>query len=226
MGAYPLTNTSLDADRTHELGSWRDALRRRIEGRYPIDPFGADLQLQDALWPLVGPVVRLEVDHAERLPEVGAAVLLANRGLGVGEPLALGVAVRKVVRRRLRVVGAPDLPLARELFHRLGAVGSRHEDLGAVLRAGHLAAVPLGPTWLRTGAGEPPLPLLVAALGFPVIPVAVRPGGPLGLPLRPWRVTVGRPIEQLPGVGRGDTLAAAELAERARVAVEGMLAAG
>ena len=43
---------------------------------------------------------------------------------------------------------------------------------GALLRAGHLATLPLGVTWRRTGGGVPPTELLVAALGYPVIPGA------------------------------------------------------
>ena len=31
-------------------------------------------------------------------------------------------------------------------------------------------------------------------MGFPVFPVAIRPGGPLGLWLRPWIVSVGEPL--------------------------------
>jgi hypothetical protein len=37
----------------------------------------------------------------------------------------------------------------------------------ACLRAGNLVAVPLAPTWLRTGAGMPPRPLLQAMANAP-----------------------------------------------------------
>jgi hypothetical protein len=69
----------------------------------------------------------------------------------------------------------------------------------------------------------PPIQLLVAALGYPVIPLAVRPGGPLGLPLRPWRVAVGEPLSVRASLGSGDPLAAAELAEAAREEVQRLL---
>ena len=66
-----------------------------------------------------------------------------------------------------------------------------------------------------------PTDLLVAALGYPVIPVLVRPGGPLGLPLTPWKVTIGVPIH-IGSVGDRDPLSAAELAEAVREAVHAL----
>ena len=51
----------------------------------------------------------------------------------------------------------------------------------------------------------------------------VRPGGPLGLPVRPWVVSVGEPLAPPEGTEPGDPLAAAELAEQARAAIADML---
>jgi 1-acyl-sn-glycerol-3-phosphate acyltransferase len=198
-------------------------VRRRIDGRYPIDPFGGDPQLQDLVAPLFDATVRVRVEGSEHLPRSGPALLVANRGFGVVEPTAVAVALRQQVGRRLRVVGAPDLPVVGDLVRKLGGIMSYPDDLGALLRAEHVAAVPLGPTWLRTGAGMPPTPLLVAALGYPVIPVAVRPGGPLGLALRPWRVQVGPALPVEAERGAGEILAGAELAAAARDAVEALL---
>ena len=107
---------------------------------------------------------------------------MTNRGLGVLEPTALSVAVRQECGRRLRIVGTIELPVVSDVLRKLGSVGAYPGDVGALLRAGHLATLPLGVTWRRTGGGVPPTELLVAALGYPVIPVRVRPGGPLGLP--------------------------------------------
>ncbi len=198
-------------------------IRRRIEGRYPVDAFGADPQMQDLIAPLVTATIRVHVEHSERLPEAGPAVLVSNRGLGLIEPAVLAVALRQEAGRRLRVVGAPDVPIFGDLMRKLGAVMSYQGDLAALLRADHVAAIPLGPTWSRSGAGMPPIQLLVAALGYPVIPLAVRPGGPLGLPLRPWRVAVGEPLSTRFPLGSGDPLAAAELAEAAREEVQRLL---
>jgi hypothetical protein len=84
-------------------------------------------------------------------------------------------------------------------------------------------AVPLSPTWLRTGAGTPPLELVQAMMAFPVVPVAVRAAGPFGTPLV-WQVRVGMPLALDQSYATGDPLGAAELGETVRVAVARLLA--
>jgi hypothetical protein len=74
-----------------------------------------------------------------------------------------------------------------------------------------------------TGTGEAPRAVIAATLGFALLPVAVRPGGPVGLPVRPWVVSVGEPLAPPEGTEPGDPLAAAELAEQARAAIADML---
>ena len=206
-----------DTDRAQDTNV-ADVVRRRINGRYVVDPFGADPQLQDLVAPLFARTIPVRVTGAAHLPAEGPALLVTNRGLGVLEPTALSVAVRQECGRRLRVVGTIELPIVSDLLRKLGSVGAYPGDLGALLRAGHLATLPLGVTWLRTGGGIPPTEILVAALGYPVIPVRVRPGGPLGLPLTPWRVHLGEPI-RVGVIGDRDPLSAAELAEAVREAV-------
>jgi hypothetical protein len=193
-------------------------------GRYPIDPFGLDPQLCDAGAPIVEALVRVRVDGAERLPDAGPAVFVMNRGLGVLEPTALSLAVRRHVGRRLRVVGTPALPFVGGFLRRLGSVNASPDDVSACLRAGHLMAVPLAPTWLRSGAGTPPLNLMQAVMGYTVFPVAVIAGGPFGTAINPWRVRIGSHIALDGSYAVGDPLGAAELAESARVAVDGLLA--
>lgn len=211
----------LDDDRIGKAESPLAALRRRLDGRYPRDPFGLDPHLQDMVSPLFSLVARVEVHGGEHIPARGPALLVSNRGVGLLEPAALGVAVRQACGRRLRIVGTPDMPVLGDAFRSVGGIPAYPSDVAAVLRAGHLAAVPLGPTWLRTGAGTPPLELLLAATGFPVVPVAVVPGGPLGLPLRPWRIVVGPAI--VTAGDPDDPLEAAELAEAARSGVRGLI---
>ncbi|HEX6312150.1 MAG TPA: hypothetical protein VF152_11055 [Acidimicrobiia bacterium] len=213
----------IDVDRGSPPPALPTTLRRRLTGRYPIDPFGADPQLMDLVAPVVNAGVRVQVAHANRLPSVGGALIVSNRGLGLLEPAAVAAAVRVATGRRLRIVGAPELPAIGPLLRKFGALGSRPDDVASLLRAGHLAAAPLAPTWLRPGAGEPPRALLAAILGFPVIPMAVVPGGPVGLPLRPWRVIVGEVVETETDAVPGDALVAAELAERVRDAVQALL---
>jgi hypothetical protein len=221
-----LFGADVDEDRVQALGSPVDFVRRRIDGRYPVDAFGGDAQLMDLAGQFLALGVRVEVEHAERLPRIGGALVVANRGLGVVEPAAVAIAVRQAVGRRLRVIGAPDLPFLGDVLRKIGAMGYRADDVAALLRAGHLAAAPLAPTWLRSGAGAPPRKLLAAILGFPVVPVAVLPGGPGRLPIRPWRVVVGRVVETVTHAVPGDTLAGAELAERTRAAVNTLLDEG
>jgi len=206
-----------DADRV-QPANVVDVVRRRFNGRYVVDPFGADPQLQDLVAPLFSRTIPVRVTGVEHLPAVGPALLVMNRGMGVLEPTALSIAVRQECGRRLRIVGTLELPVLSDALRKMGSVGAYPGDLGALLRAGHLAALPLGVTWRRTGGGVPPTELLVAALGYPVIPVRVRPGGPFGLPLTPWRVHFGAPI-LVGAIGDRDPLTAAELAEAVREAV-------
>ena len=218
-----LPNYGIDADRVLATDSLFAAARRRFDGRYAVDQFGGDPHLMDLVAPIPATLIRVEVDGVEHLPRTGPALLVANRGFGVAEPLVLGLSIRRAAGRRLRVVGAPEVPLLGPLARKLGAVGYRPDDVAAMLRAGHLAAAPLGLTWLRAGAGQAPRALVAATLGFPVVPVAVRPGGPLNLALRPWRVVVGAPLLPPPGTNAYDQLAAAELSEQVRDAVSALL---
>jgi hypothetical protein len=217
-----LPNYGIDADRVLAVDGWLPAMRRRLDGQYAVDEFGGDPHFMDLCAPLAAPV-RVVVEHGENLPRTGPALLVANRGLGVLEPVVIGQAVRRAVGRRLRVIGAPELPVIGPLLRKLGAIGYRADDVAAMLRAGHLAAAPLGPTWYRHGAGEPPSELLVATLGFPVIPIGVRAIGPFGVPARGWRVIVGEALLPPAGTDPEDLLAAAELAEEVRRAVRGLL---
>ena len=224
MSASPDTAPGVDdGDRVQALESPLAFARRRFDGRFQIDAFGGDAQLMDLAGLVLAFGVRVEVEHAERLPRIGGALVVANRGLGIIEPAAIAIAVRVAVGRRLRVIGASDAPVVGDILRKIGAVGYRADDVAALLRAGHLAAAPLASTWFRSGAGAPPRELLAAILGYPVVPAAVLPGGPGPLPIRPWRVVVGPVVETATDAVPGDTLAGAELAERTRAAVNRLL---
>jgi len=224
MSASPDTAPGLDdGDRVQALESPLAFARRRFDGRFQIDAFGGDAQLMDLAGLVLAFGVRVEVEHAERLPRIGGALVVANRGLGIIEPAAVAIAVRVAVGRRLRVIGASDAPIVGDILRKIGAVGYRADDVAALLRAGHLAAAPLASTWFRSGAGAPPRELLAAILGYPVVPAAVLPGGPGPLPIRPWRVVVGPVVETATDAVPGDTLAGAELVERTRAAVNRLL---
>ena len=216
-------NYGIDNDRLLARDSLVAAVRRRLDGRYAVDEFGGDPQLQDFLLaPVVGRIP-LHVEGGERLPRIGPALLVANRGPGFAEPFVLSGAVQRETRRRLRIVGMPSPPLLGTLTHKLGGVGRRAGDVAAVLRAGHLAAAPLAMSISPSGAGEAPRGVIAATLGFPLIPVAVRAGGPAGLPVRPWVVSVGELLAPPEGTEPGDPLAAAELSEAVRAAIADLL---
>jgi len=213
----------LEIDQIDHVVPVLEALRSRLDGRYPIDTFGYDPQLVDLVTPVFSAALRVDVTDAENLPPSGPAVLVANRGFGVAEPAVLGIAVRRAVQRRLRIVGAPALPGLGGVARRLGAISASAPDLRACLSDGHLVAVPLAHTWLRSGAGIPPRSLMLAITHVPIIPVAVTPGGPLGMALRPWRVRFCNLVTLPDPYDPDDPLAAARFAEAVRDAVQELL---
>ncbi len=218
-----LHDDQLEIDQINEAVPLGTALRRRIDGRYPIDPFGYDPQLVDFVNPVFSAALRVEITGGDNLPKSGPAVLIANRGFGIFEPAVLGVSVRRAVHRRLRITGAPALPALGGIARRLGAISASAPDLRACLSDGHLVAVPLAPTWLRSGAGVPPRKLMLAMIHVPIVPVAVTPGGPFGLALRPWRVRFGSLVTLADPYDPDDPLAAARFAESVRDAVSDLL---
>jgi len=170
----------LDADRIARPEPLLSALRRRLSGRYPVDPFGLDPQLADLCTPLFAAAVRVRVSGGEHVPSDGPAVIVSNRGFGVAEPAALGVAVQRASGRRLRVIGAPDRRFVGTATRRLGAISSSGPDVASALRAGYLVGIPLAPTWLRTGAGDAPFAVARALTVAPIVPAAVRAIGRFG----------------------------------------------
>ncbi|MDQ1510315.1 MAG: hypothetical protein QOG50_2159, partial [Actinomycetota bacterium] len=218
-----LREDQLEVDRILDPVPFGTALRRRIDGRYPIDPFGYDPQLVDFVNPVFSAALRVEITDGDNLPKSGPAVLIANRGFGIFEPAVLGISVRRAVHRRLRITGAPALPALGGIARRLGAISASAPDLRACLSDGHLVAVPLAPTWLRAGAGVPPRKLMLAMIHVPIVPVAVTPGGPFGLAIRPWRVRFGSLVTLADPYDPDDPLAAARFAESVRDAVSDLL---
>ena len=213
----------LESDRVHDAPSLATFVQRRVSGRFALDPFGLDPQLSDAFAPVLEKFVRVDVVGGEHIPRVGPAVLMMNRGFGVMEPTALSIAVVKTTGRRPRVTGAPRVAFVGTALRRFGAISSSADDIHAALASGNLVIVPMGATWLRGRAGTPPLDLLQSIMEFAVVPVAVRPGGPLRTAIAPWRVRIGAPVQLDPKVPAGDPLGAAELGEAVRRAVDTLL---
>ena len=153
----------------------------------PVDAFGGDPHLQD----LVAAVRARGFPHRGRPRRADPA---PRSGAARREPQLRSRLVRTAPcssrpcgASRGGACACSAFPRCRSpgvWLHKLGSIGRRPHDVAALLRAGHLAAAPLAPTWLRSTPGDPPRGLLAATLGFPVVPVAVRPGGPFGLPVR------------------------------------------
>src|SRR2546421_10162526 len=100
----------LDADRVARPEAPLTTLKRRLAGRFPVDPFGLDPQLADLVTPVFTAALPVRVSGGEHVPEQGPATIVANRGFGFVEPAALCLAVQRTTGRRLRVIGAPGLP--------------------------------------------------------------------------------------------------------------------
>lgn len=213
-----------------------DALRRGLPGASLVGPLGRRLRganevddwgLDPELVALVDPVsaLRWEIDvlGAERLPAVGAAVLVFNRRWGVSEAWVLARGIRQASGRFVRTVGVPDGGpvggVVGPVLRRFGGVLDRTDEIAGLLRAGQLVGLPAGRgIRAREQVGGLDVERIDASIdtGAPLVPVALV-GRELG---RRWQVIVGAPIP--PPVG-GGPLAAVELAEATRRAVQVLL---
>jgi 1-acyl-sn-glycerol-3-phosphate acyltransferase len=167
--------------------------------------------------------VRVRLAGGEHVPATGPGVIVSNRGFGVMEPAALGIAVQRSCGRRLRVVGAPSLPVVGTAMRRLGAISGSASDVAAALRAGYLVGIPLAHTWLRTGAGDAPHAVARALTLAPIVPAAVRPVGRFGALVGSWEVTFGPMVTLADPYDPDDPLAAARFTEAMRRAVGALL---
>jgi hypothetical protein len=219
-----VTSDVLDADRIVRPEPFLTALRRRLSGRYPVDPFGLDPQIADLCVPVFETAIRVRLSGGEHVPATGPAVIVSNRGFGVAEPAALGVAVQRASGRRLRVVGAPDVPFFGMAMRRLGAISSSESDVASALRAGHLVGIQLSPTWLRTGAGHAPHGVARALTLAPIVPAAVHAVGRFGAVVGSWSVTFGPLVTLADPYDPDDPLAAARFTDAMRRAVGDLLA--
>jgi hypothetical protein len=192
---------------------------RRVTGRFRIDEWGLDRDLLAAVAPLARLrwAVRAEGDH--HVPEIGPALLVHTRRLGISEPAALGMAVRHATGRPVRIAGVPNRGPLAWTGRRLGGVPSNVDDLRSLLRAGELVALALGREPLHP-FHVPPVPIapveVALALGVPILPVAV-----LGVePARRWVVRFGPPIVTRRRAATGDP---AELADATRARLQHLL---
>jgi hypothetical protein len=200
------------------MSTFTDVVRRRIDGSYVVDEWGFDPDFVAVLSPLLAARWMIRVEGAENIPPEGAAVLVANRRIGMSEPFAVAGAVWQATGRVLRVLGVPDIAPIGPVLRRMGAVQDRPDELAGVLRAGQLALVFLDRQY-RMGARVGQLARESVApaveLGVPVLPVAVT-GRELS---RQWRVQIGAQVSPRTATGPGP-LAVAETIDAVRAEIQ------
>lgn len=214
----------LEIERVSRAEPLLDALRRRCGGHYPIDPFGLDAQIADAVQPLFRAAIRVRVVGEQAVPKQGPALVVANRGVGAVEPIALGLAALQASGRRLRNVGAPRLPFVGAATRRLGAIAGSEHDVLAALHAGHIVGVPLAPSGLRIHAGDAPAALATALTHSPIVPAAVVPRGRVGALTGSWEVRFGSLVTLPDPYDPRDPLTAGRFADAMQDAVAALLA--
>ena len=140
-----------------------DALRRRLGGRYPIDPFGLDPQLCDAGAPIVEALVRVRVEGADRRPRhrtrgvrdesrprCPRADRARARGAPPGRPAA---ARRRHARRPVRRRPAAPARFGERLARRSRRVPARRPPRRGAARA-DVVALRSGHAAVAVGAGD------------------------------------------------------------------------
>jgi hypothetical protein len=194
-------------------------IARRRRGDYDVDLWGADTDWVDFVGALSKPLLRVRMDGAENLPEAGGAIIVTNRRVGIGEPIAISVGVRRTTGRLVRPIGVPTQAYVAPLVRRFGMVRASADEIRSVLAAGHIVVLPLT-TSMRREAGTVASDLLAPALqlGTPVFPAATVGGELTGS----WRVCIGEALPA-PSSTRRTPLAAAEMADRARAGVQMLL---
>lgn len=195
---------------------------RRLTGHFSIDEWGLDRDLLRALAPLARVRWKLRVEGDHHLPEIGPALLVHTRRIGLSEPAILTAAVAGASDRPLRWVGAPASGPCALVARRLGGVPGHPADLRSLIRAGEMVGLPLGREVLHpfhVGPVPPEAMALALDAGAPVIPVAVT-GFEAG---RWWTVRIGRPIATRRARRSGDAADAEELAEATRQRLQHLL---
>jgi hypothetical protein len=192
---------------------------RRVSGRFVIDEFGLDRDLLRLITPLARLRWRVVVEGDRRLPEVGPALLVHNRRLGLSEPAVLALTVVQATGRPLRWTGAPGRGPLAQPSRQLGGVPSDPADVRSLLHAGELVGLALArePLHRFHVPAVPSRPMQAALeLGVPIVPVAIS-----GLEAaRRWSVRIGAPIATRRRRATGDP---EELGEAAREALRALL---
>lgn len=170
-----------------------DAVRRRFAGDHEVDAWGLDRDVVTVLDPLLALRWAITMSGATFLPLEGPMLLVANRRLGLSEPLVVARALRTATGRHTRFAGIEELAPLASALRPLGGVLAHPTEIGSLLRTGEMVAVFCDRVPRRPGVvGPVPVHLVTPAHAqdVPVFPVAVV-GRELG---RSWAVTVGAPV--------------------------------
>ena len=176
------------------LGWLEDFTRRRLAGDYPIDDFGYDPELaREVLLPLARPLYeryfRVKTLGIERIPNEGAALLVANHSGTIPMDAVMmqyAVAIEHPQERAVRNIAANlafRMPFVGPLARKTGNAVACDEDAIELLRRGELVGVfpegykGVGKGWReryklqRFGRGG----FIEIALktGVPIIPVSI-----------------------------------------------------
>jgi hypothetical protein len=218
MRVDDLTLAALDPDGDDR--SLPALLSRRAAGKFPVDEWGFDPELTLVVSSLATLRWSVEVRGGDRVPELGAALILHNRRPSPADQLALAVGLARATGRPLRFTGVPDRSPLLPALRRIGGVPGDEADLRSLFRMGELVAAPFARVLRHPfGLGRPNPEAVAAAMeaGVPILPVAIE-GPPPG---RRRTVHVGAPISTR---RRRSALAADEVAESVRRRVEDLVA--
>ena len=127
-------------------------LRRRITGEYPVDDFGFDPELTDAVVlsavrPVFEKYFRVEVRGLENVPSTGGALVVANHSGTVPVDSAMtqfALFDKHPAHRHLRMLGADlvfRLPMVAPMARKTGATLACAEDAERMLTSGELVGV-------------------------------------------------------------------------------------
>ena len=126
-------------------------LRRRLSGSYEVDEFGFDVELTDALLPLLRPLYRswfrVEVRGLENIPASGGALIVANHSGTIAMDSVmtqLAIHDEHPSHRHLRLLGADlvfSTPLLGELARKTGTTLASSSDAERLLTRGELVGV-------------------------------------------------------------------------------------
>jgi hypothetical protein len=189
---------------------------RHLRGTHTVDEWGLDEDWISVATAVAGLRWSVTIGGADHVPSRGSALLVVNHRPWAGSLPVAVMGLREATGRIVRVVGIADVAPLGVVLRRLGGVVRHPQEVAGLLRDGHVPAVPCRPEWrLDGGVGRVPAELVAPAIDADadVIPVAVL--------VTPWqrraRVEVGAPLRRR---RRRGPLAAAELADAARAAVQ------